>query len=170
MQFLFRSGSAIAQAALLLCLAGNAFGAGITLNISNPFQSGAAGQNFQFQGTISNTTPDSFDESTLFLVFSGYDPLNLPAFNDQLGLTPFTLLSGQTTSTLNLFDVTADAAAAPGVYEFFASLQNLSGEDVSDAVRGTITIEAVPEPSTIALLAGGAILFGLRRKYQGGRA
>jgi len=138
----------------------------LDLTVFNPNRTGQPGDVFMFQGTVTNNTADTEDQNSLFLNFSfdpELDPLEL------LSGQSFSLLPGETSSTMDLFQITLSPfAAMPAVYFADAFLQD-SGRGFSDV--STVSISAAPEPGTTGLLMGGALLLwiGRRRTKLGGK-
>ncbi len=146
----------------LFLMCGSAQAGVLDLNIVDPVQTGFPGQTFVFHGSITNNTGNTEDETTLFLDFANFDPINLN-IQELLDVgQSFTLLPGDTSGLLNLFQITLDPAApVPQVYNADAFLQDnfTAGDSV------TVTINGVPEPATGFLLSiGAAAILALRRR------
>lgn len=135
----------------------------IGLSISNPNQTGSAGDTITFQGTITNNSGSDLDSTDFFLDFFGYDPINV-SLNQILGSTDFDIPDGTTSPIEDLFSFSLSPTAGPGVYPSQVVLEDDLG-DVSDTYTVTVTIS--PEPGSLALLLAGmlgALLwFGRRR-------
>jgi hypothetical protein len=134
----------------------------LDLTVLNPVRTGVPGESFLFQGTIANNTGLDQDQTTLFLNFANFDFVNLN-IQELLSGDTFSVPDGGVTGTLDLFRVDLSSSApAPQTYTADVFVQDLAS-DASDS--STVTINAVPEPETLALLpAGLCALLILRRR------
>ena len=123
----------------------------LTLSIDQPVRTALPGSTVVFTGTITNNSGNDLDAaSDLFLNFTGFDTTAL-SFSQVLGNPDFALTNGATSPDVELFDALLDPSATPAGSPYLADVTvSDSLGDVSDAV--TISITAVPEPGSLALV------------------
>lgn len=146
-------------AVLLLTFGTSAFADTLNLSLSNPTQSATPGATVSFNATVSAPIANS---ATVFLNSDSFSVDSPLALNDDgffFGF-PLTLDPGESSSGL-LFSVDIPSNAAFNTYNgFFAILGGADG-NASDILSNvsfqvnTASPSAVPEPSSIFLLATG---------------
>ncbi len=158
-----------------LVLAGSNAAADIIITLDAAAQTGSPGDTLIFSGTLFNSSSD-----TIFL--NGAD-LNLagnsftPDFSDPFfANVPFSLDPGQATSDIELFEVlfndpfTDPFVSYSGNYALSGGVDP-NAQDLLTSVDFTITAEngssAVPEPSSLALLAAALAVFVVLRPEHG---
>jgi hypothetical protein len=156
---LLKTSIVIAAALQVSIFAPGAMAASLSLTIVNPDRLSFPGGTETFQGTIANNTGFALDSTDLFVDFSGYDPAQV-TLDQLLGSTSFTIADGTTSSLVDLFTFSlANTAAVPATYPADVVLEDLAG-DLS--TPQAVSLSTVPEPSNLALMAGGflALLLG----------
>lgn len=146
----------------------------LTLTLTNPNQSGAAGNILSFTGSLSNggapavqifSSQISFDDGggTLFLD-------DTPFVVNFLGQS---LAAGSTLGPLEMFTIEILAGATPGTYTgvFSVLYDNGTGIPETNLFSFSVTVlgaQAVPEPMALLLLGSGLLgLSGLVRWRKG---
>ncbi len=142
----------------------------LTLSIDQPVRTALPGSTVVFTGTITNNSGNDLDAaSDLFLNFTGFDTTAL-SFSQVLGNPDFALPNGATSPDVELFDALLDPSATPAGSPYLADVTvSDSLGDVSDAV--TISITAVPEPGSLALVLATLIIMigfkgGMRMRWR----
>jgi hypothetical protein len=141
--------------------------ASIDLSILNPNRLGSPGDVVTFTGTITNDTEDPLNSTDLFLNFSAFDPVTV-TLDQLLGVTNFVIPDGSTSPVVNLFTFTLSNTAGPGTYPAQVVLQTIVG-DTSGPQTVSVTVGAVPEPGSFALVAItglAALLVWMRRRSR----
>lgn len=151
----------------------------ITLNLTSPTQTGAAGNTISFGGTVT-AIPDGLGE--IFLNSADVNFANPALFGDP---TPFLLnfpltMTGGDSLTDELFTVLLPSGLLPGTYTGTFDIVGGSTFDASDIIASAnFAIDVpgaspVPEPETYMLMAtgmGALLLAGfMRRHAAGGKA
>ncbi len=142
----------------------------VTISLDNTNQSGAAGADIEFTGTITNTGIGTVylngDGNTLG---GGGDLFfdDTPFFNGPASLAPNT-----STGDIELFDVVVSDSLANGFATYAADWNVQGGTDLDDSQDTLATVAfsvtTTPEPSTAWLLLGGglaAVFPVVRRRY-----
>ena len=140
---LFLSPASVAYADLLLALTPSSLSA-------NP------GDVVTFMGQITNTTGVNLSATDMFLNFSGFDPNALTEITQLLGTPDFVTPNNQTSPVVGLFDVTIERAAHPGTYTLIVSLVDINN-NLSNTETASITVNAVPEPSSFLFSITGVV-------------
>jgi hypothetical protein len=155
----FPSKLALLAVAVPFLLIPTAARADLILNV-NPASLGAnPGDTVTFTGTITNTTGVTLNGTDMFLNFGGFDPSALIDFTQILGTPDFVLLDHHITPIIDLFSVTVAPTVQAGNYSFDVSLLDINNNS-SDTLSAAVQVggsSAVPEPSSVLLLATGAL-------------
>ena len=174
---------ALLAGVVMLCtllLSQKASASSITFTLAQSSQTGTDGTTLQFFGTITNT-----DAATVFLnsdnftlasgLFLSLD--DLPFFALPPSLAP-SGTTGDSTGSVEIFDVTIAANAPAGTYtgSFFQIFGGSSGgsSDLLATEDFTITVAPappVPEPNTLVALAAGLSAIAslaIRRRHAAG--
>lgn len=141
----------------------------LSLSVTLPSQSAAAGNSLSFTGVITNRTGQTLESTDLFLSFFAYD-FDALTPNQLLGSVAFTLPDHTFSADTALFSVDVAPATVAGIYVLQVLLQDING-NLSNATDVTVqvTASAVPEPSSFTLLALGVLAFlgiGRRKRTQ----
>ena len=134
-----------------------------TLNLNfGTFQLGSGTQAMQFQ--IENL-PETYRAG---LDLESIAPISDPGGVFSTDAAPFTDLSAGSENTFNLFLNTSQLGTFSGQYQFSLSdEQDLSGWTGGQMLTLNVTADVVPEPSTLTMLAAGAVALvgcGWRRR------
>lgn len=157
----FRLGmlSVLVFSSLALFLPVRCLADGLDVSVTNPSQTASAGQTVVFSGTVTNDTGSDLTATDFFFDFFGYDPELDP--NQLLGLTDFSIPDGTTTSIVELFSVTLGSPMGSGSFPvYFVLLDAYADESAVDKVT-VVSGNAVPEPSTILLIAIGLLILSM---------
>ena len=115
-----------------------------------------AGETIQTFASITNTGPE-----TLYYAYSFVGPFTVPLSGVTGQLPPMTLDPGESVNIVAA-RFTIATSADVGTYAFTEGVAYHPGPDLVEFVEasdtGTITIQAVPEPSTFVLSAAGLLL------------
>lgn len=145
----------------LLFFSTAAFSAPLTVSFSSSLLTAAGGQTVTFSATLTNTlaTP----------LFLNADAVNVaaPLTTDDTKFflnTPAFLAAGQSV-TAPILDVIVPNGTPFGLYPgSFTVIGGSTGGDFTNIGSANFAVSVVPEPGTVGLLAGGALLLvGLRR-------
>ncbi len=148
-------------AAALALLAPQAAHAQLNFTLATDMLVGLPGQTLTFTGQVTNTLPD------VDLVGSSSSVTGPGTLSDRFPFGfPSPLGSSFNSGTVPLFDIRISEAATPGSITGFYNLEFAQG---SQSLVRTVSysVRVVPEPGTLALLAGGALpLVGLVRRRR----
>jgi hypothetical protein len=140
-------------------LVGPAFADPISFTVTPSTLNAGPGQTVIFVGQITNTSGNSLNASDLFFNFSNYDFSSIADVTQLLGDPDFALPNNTFSPVTDLFSVTLDSAALPGIFTVDVSL-----EDVFNDLSATETVDIVnasavtPEPSTLLLCSSGTLI------------
>ncbi len=145
---------------LLACLSMTAQADPLSFTFTNANQTGAAGDVLTFDGTFINGSGDVTITGNFFTFPTPPGALSLDdspflTFLDQ------TISSGGVALSGDVFTVTIDAAATPGVYAgVFSAFYNGATLDLESLQEFSVTVQGVgpnpiPEPATMILLGTG---------------
>ena len=153
-----------AAVALTVSLAAaSALAVPLTLNVLDPDRTGPAGATYSFTGSITNNTGSALNASDLFLDFNGFD-FGSVSLSQLLGTPDFVIAAGTTSAVVSLFDFTLAPDGMAGVrYVADVGVSDAIG-DLSDSV--TVSVTAIPEPTTTALMALGLAGVALARRRR----
>lgn len=162
-----RAGAAAFAFWATLLLAACPARADLILNLASSVVAATPGETVIFTGSITNTTGVALNATDMFLNFGGFDPAALADLTQLLGNPDFVLLSGHTSSTVDLFSVRVDSAAVAGLYSMDLSLEDINNH-VSQTVRASLNVSGgqtaeVPEPSGFLLMATAAATLAITR-------
>ena len=145
--------------------------ASILITFDVPDQRGGPGDTLVYTGVLSNGGLETifFNSNTLNLAGSGFLVTDLFFLN-----VPFSLDPGQSSSSIELFNVRVNdpftdlPGAYAGTYALVGGIDS-NAQNIIGSAEFAVTVGALPEPSTVALLVIGLVaLVGLHRRRQYG--
>jgi hypothetical protein len=159
--------------AFAVLTAGAAQASVITISFDNPNQIGVPGQTLNFFGVISNTDSNISDPD----VFLNADTLNFTladgiVTDNFFANVPVSLASGASSGDIDLFDITLPIPESQplgvysGNYTLFGGADGGANTAQDNLAEADFSVDAAPEPGSIALGAFGllACAAGLRRR------
>jgi hypothetical protein len=158
----------VALATVMISVA-SAHAGTLTITFDTPDQIGNVGDTLQYFGTITNNSA-----STIFL---NSDSLNLAgdpsdfSITDDFGNTPFSIDAGQTSTDIELFDVTINnpftdgSGTFAGTYVIFGGADG-GAQDVLVDPAASFSTTVTPEPGTYMLLLTGISGIALIRRRK----